>query len=56
MNTIPTKLNQAKSRQVNKPWKDDEKGIHLKNYENSLKWPVGRPTTLQEYLDKVKNV
>lgn len=37
----------------NSPWKEEEKGEHLKNYEKSIKWPNGRPKTIKEYVDNV---
>ncbi len=53
MNCIETKLSHGIVRQQrNKPWTEEEKGLHLRAYEASLKKQAG---TLADVIQDVLN-
>jgi hypothetical protein len=53
---LDNKITQSILRKCNnKPWLEEEKGPHLKAYENSLTWPKDRPKLLTEVIERIKN-
>ena len=52
---LDSKLKVNVSRKSNVPWKEEEKGTHLKAYENFLAWPVDRPKLLKDVIERIKN-